>query len=298
MRGVVQRAARGALAAPPRPGLRTGCETGWLWRADATEQAIGAHVCGVCGLSEGRRARGARAGATDRGADGSKSTGSQSQTQVTHSPLDFRSTSCADCSSRLFARRSHHVLADLIYAHATAAGAPRLPLRSSSAGRPSRSRWAACSSCAAAGAKALEPFHFAAPMVNDAAAAELGRTSRAHPSVPPHQTPHFFSAHVSAGSCSGSAKFDVPERWRHPATGAQVFDEKLSQAGWRTPSTHWLSARSRPPVPTAIDLTNCCEQVSSRVASGRWCCSAWPRTGVPPPARLEAAEFDSPMGRP
>ena len=85
---------------------------------------------------------------------------------------------------------------------------------------------------------------------------------------------------------------------RHPATGAQVFDEKRSQAGWRTPSTHWLSARSRPPVPTAIDLTNCCEQVSSRVASDRWCCSAWPRTGVPPPARLEAAEFDSPMGRP
>ena len=77
-----------------------------------------------------------------------------------------------------------------------------------------------------------------------------------------------------------------------------MFDEKLSRAGWRTPSTHWLSARSRPPVPTAIDLTNCCEQVSSRVASDRWCCSAWPRTGVPPPARLEAAEFDSPMGRP
>ena len=77
-----------------------------------------------------------------------------------------------------------------------------------------------------------------------------------------------------------------------------MFDEKLSQAGWRTPSTHWLSTRSRPPVPPAMDLTNCCEQVSSRVASDRWCCSACPRTGVPPPARLEAAEFDSPMGLP
>ena len=43
-----------------------------------------------------------------------------------------------------------------------------------------------------------------------------------------------------------------------------MFDEKLSQAGWRTPSTHWLSARSRPPVPRAMDLINCCEQVSSR----------------------------------
>ena len=85
---------------------------------------------------------------------------------------------------------------------------------------------------------------------------------------------------------------------RHPATGAEVFDEKLSQAGWRTPSTHWLSARSRPPVPTAMDLTNCCEQVSSRVASDRLVLLSVAQDRSPASTRLEAAEFDSPMGRP
>ena len=66
------------------------------------------------------------------------------------------------------------------------------PLRSRSAGRPSRSRWTACSSCAAAGAKALEPFQFATPMVSGAAGAEPGGTHHAHPPNFPRRSPTLF----------------------------------------------------------------------------------------------------------
>ena len=47
-----------------------------------------------------------------------------------------------------------------------------------------------------------------------------------------------------------------------------------------------------------MDLTNCCEQVSSRVASDRLVLLSVAQDRSPASTRLEAAEFDSPMGRP
>ena len=85
------------------------------------------------------------------------------------------------------------------------------PLRSRSAGRPSRSRWTACSSCAAAGAKVLEPFQFATPMVSGAAGAELGGTNHAHPPNFPRRSPHFIPVRVVESSSIDSAKIDVSE---------------------------------------------------------------------------------------